>query len=123
MSITPFRFDDSDTERSRAATLLSIGIGQAQLVAMSVAARGDASHGLTGIGDSGAVSGNPMNLSGAPTNVAQSDYRTPAATATAPPGHFNPMQVNASGNYVQPNTANPRPLPAGQVSELNPMGC
>jgi hypothetical protein len=119
---TPYRFDDSNTERSSANQLLAnLGIGQAEISARTVAARGDKSKGLVGIGDSGVPSGNPMQIDG-PLPTYTQPNPPPAATAAVPPRDFNPMKVSASPNYIQPNTGNPKANPGGTVTRKNPMG-
>lgn len=121
MSI-PFRFDDSNTERSRADVLLaSLGVTQASLAAAE-ANRGDASHGTVGIGDAGAPSQNPLSIGPVPGPTFVQPNPAPAPTTTAPPPKTDPMHVTATTNYQQPGTANPQPNPAGTVTRSNPMG-
>jgi hypothetical protein len=148
----PYRFDDSNTERSGALASAAIGLTQAILAAREKASRGDVSTNMVGIGPS-APSQNPMQINAplpayaqpnpapsptasvppknvnalgipatSPTPYQQPNTAAPAPVASAPPQDFNPMRVGASTNYQQPGTANPKPNPAGTVSKLNPMG-
>lgn len=93
---TPFAFDSSDTERSRADTMLaSLGITQTSKAASAKAARGDASVGLVGIGSAGSPSQNPLGVGPVSGPIFLQPNPAPAPTTTAPPGHFNAMGVTA----------------------------
>jgi|SRR6267154_2566304 len=122
MSI-PYRFDDHVTERSMADLLLSqLGITE-ELMRARQADRGDASKGLTGpLGDSGPVSGNPMQINAPLPTFAQPGTTIAPATTPVPPRDSNPMRVTATANYIQPGTANPAARAGGTVSRKNPMG-
>jgi hypothetical protein len=120
MSI-PYRFDDSNTERSAADGMLaSLGITNEIWTKKSGV---DKSVGLTGIGNLGPASTNPLGVGPTPALNFQQPNPAPPATAPVPPGNFNPMKVSASGNYQQPNTQNPAPRASGQISAKNPLGC
>jgi len=122
MSI-PYRFDDSNTERSNADALLdSLGVTQASLAASQKAGKGDASKGLTGIGDAGSPSQNPMAIGPVPAPPHVEPNPPAPATAPVPPGNSNPMKVGAAPNYIQPGTQNPKANATGVVSAKNPMG-
>ena len=86
------------------------------LAARNKAARGDKSHGLTGIGDSGSVSLNPLGIGPSPAPAYTQPNPAPSVTVAVPAGTLNPMKVSASPNYVQPGTANPKPNSWGTVS-------
>lgn len=120
----PFTFDGGSERLDALVRLRDIGLTQAIAAAQQVAARGDASAALggTALGPGGAVAVNAMveNESALPGFTQPNP--APAPTTTAPPGHFNPMSVSATGNYQQPGTANPQPNPSGTVSRSNPMG-
>lgn len=122
MSIA-FRFDDSNTERAKAAALAAIGVGQAEMAAREVASRGDASVGLTGIGSAGAPSQNPMQINAPLPSYTQPGVSNPPAVPPVPPQHLDAMQVTTKPtNYIQPNVITPQPNPSGSVSKSNPMG-
>ena len=120
----PYRFDDSVTERSGANAGLDIGVTQAILAARTVAARGDNSKGLVGIGDAGSPSQNPMQISGPLPAYAQPNVGIVNQAASVPTPHLDALNTSplASPPYQQPNTSNPAPHPSGTVSKSNPMG-
>lgn len=122
MSI-PFRFDDSTTERSGALALAAIGIGQKEIDARTVAARGDASVGLVGIGSAGSASQNPMAIDG-PLPSFQQPNPPASPTSAAPPVNVNAMKLGpvTAGNYQQPNVITPAARAGTTPSRLNPMG-
>ena len=118
----PFTFD-VHSERDAANKMLAhLGLTQAVMAARQ-ANRGDASKGLTGIGDSGSVSQNPMAIGPVPAPPHVEANPAPPATVAVPPKDSNPMRVSSTpSNYVQPNVSNPKANPAGTVSRSNPMG-
>jgi hypothetical protein len=123
---TPFRFDDSVTERSGALASAAIGVTQASIDASTKAARGDASIGLVGIGSAGSPSMNPLNIgaSPAPTFVQPATANPDASKiANVPTPRLDAMGVSTTPtNYIQPNNFTPAARPGGTVSAKNPMG-
>src|SRR5258706_206127 len=120
----PYRFDDHVTERSMADSLLAqLGITEA-VMRERAANRGDASKGLTGIGDAGPVSGNPMQISGPLPKFDQPDTGAPDASkvATVPIPNLNAMKVAATPNYIQPNVITPPARATTTATVRNPMG-
>src|SRR5947199_1330401 len=107
----PYRCDDSNPERSAADTLLAdLGLTEASLAASQKAGRGDNSRGLTGpLGDSGPVSGNPMQITAPLPRFVQPDTGAPDASkiAAVPVPNLNAMKVVAAPNYIQPNVITP----------------
>jgi len=60
--LPPYTFDCRNTKRSQADALLGLGWTQQRFADAAVAARGDASKGLVGIGDAGTPSQTPMQI-------------------------------------------------------------
>ena len=121
MSI-PYRFEDSNTERSAADKMLAdLGLTEA-IMAARQANRGDKSHGLTGIGDAGSPSQNPLGVGPVPSPTYVQPNPAPATTVAVPPRNSNPMRVSATGNYNQPNVITPASRAGVTPTRLNPMG-
>src|SRR5467141_632963 len=97
----PFTFDVHSERDAANEMLADLGLTQA-IIAARQANRGDASKGLTGIGDSGSVSQNPMAIGPVPAPPHVELNPAPPATVAVPAGNFNPMKVTATPNYIQP---------------------
>lgn len=124
MSIA-FRFDDSNTERSKANELLAqLNLTQVAIDAANKMARGDASAGTVGIGSAGAPSQNPLGIGPTPGPTFVQPNPPPSPTVAVPPANVNAMQIPATSPtpYVQPDYRIPKANPGGVVSGKNPMG-
>jgi|SRR5882724_258907 len=111
---------DVVSERDMALALARIGVTQ-QVLAERLADRGDASKGLTGIGDAGSPSMNPMAIGSTPAPAFVQPNPPAPATVLAPAPHLDAMQVSTKpANYQQPNVITP---PARATATVrNPMG-
>ena len=118
----PLILDTNDSERATANRLLrDLGIGQKEMAAR-LADRGDKSHNLTGIGDAGSPSQNPMAIGATPLPPHVEPNPPAPATVSVPPKDSNPMRVTATPNYIQPNVVTPAGRSGTTPSTKNPMG-
>jgi hypothetical protein len=124
MSFIPFVLQGYATAQDDSEMNLSVGYTQAVAAARLKASRGDASHGLTGIGDAGSPTQNPMQISGPLPAYAQPNVGIVNQAASVPSPHLDALNTSpvASPPYQQPNTQNPAPRSPGQTSRSNPMG-
>jgi len=118
----PFRFDDSNTERSSADALLDFGMTEASRAASEKASRGDKSAGTVVLGGIPA-SANPMQISGPLPAYTQPGTNVGPVTTPVPPGHLDAMQVTTKpSNYTQPNNFTPASRAGTTPTGKNPMG-
>ena len=87
----PFVFDVHSERDAANKMLTDLGLTQ-EILAARQADRGDKSHGLTGIGDAGSPSMNPLGVGPvSPAPYQQPNNFTPASRAGTSPTVKNPM--------------------------------